>query len=165
MIGKKVRNAKGGASKAARIGSLLDYIRAPLRVGSDERCAYYGARGFVTDSPGGHRAEMIALAQDAARSSDPVNHYILSWREGEVPVPEQIEQAVTLLMEEQGLEDHQVVYGLHADTDNLHLHIVVNRVHPETLRVTKIHNGFDVEAVHRAVARIEHAQGWQSECR
>lgn len=165
MIGKKVLNAKGGGSKAARIGSLLDYIRAPHRADSDEKCAYYGARGFLTDSPGGHRAEMVALAQDAARSSDPVNHYILSWREGEVPLPEQVEEAVTLFLDELGLEGHQAVYGLHSDTDNVHLHIALNRVHPETLRVVKIHGGFDLEAVHRAVARIEHAQGWMPERR
>jgi hypothetical protein len=165
VIGKKVLNAKGGGSKAARIGGLLDYIRAPQRAGSDEKCAYYGARGFLTDSPGGHRAEMVALAQDAARSSDPVNHYILSWREGEVPLPEHVEQAVTLFLDELGLADHQVVYGLHSDTDNIHLHIAVNRVHPESLRVVKIHRGFDLEAVHRAVARIEHAQGWMPERR
>ena len=165
MIGKKVSNARGGTSKAARIGSLLDYIRSPQRADSEEKCAYYGARGFVTDSPGGHRAEMVALAQDAVRSSDPVNHYILSWREGEVPLPTQVEQAVTLFLDELGLKDHQAAYGLHSDTDNLHLHIVVNRVHPETLRVLKIHGGFDLEAVHRAIARIEHAQGWLPERR
>ncbi len=165
MIGKKVLNAKGRGSKAARIGSLLDYIRAPHRVKSDEKCAYYGARGFVTDSPGGHRAEMVALAQDAVRSADPVNHYILSWREGEVPLAAQVEQAVTLFLSELGLGEHQAVYGLHSDTDNLHLHIAVNRVHPESLRVIKIHGGFDLEAVHRAVARIEHAQGWLPERR
>jgi hypothetical protein len=38
-------------------------------------------------------------------------------------------------------------------------------VHPETLRVVKINRGFDLEAVHRAVARIEHAQGWLPERR
>jgi hypothetical protein len=165
VIGKKVLNAKGRGSKAARIGSLLDYIRAPHRVKADEKCAYYGARGFVTDSPGGHRAEMVALAQDAVRSADPVNHYILSWREGEVPLAAQVEQAVTLFLSELGLGEHQAVYGLHSDTDNLHLHIAVNRVHPESLRVMKIHGGFDLEAVHRAIARIEHAQGWLPERR
>jgi len=158
-------NAKGRGSKAARIGALLDYIRAPERVGSDEKCAYYAGQGFVTDSPGGHRAEMIALAQDAPRSADPVNHYILSWREGEVPLPEQIEQAVSLFVDELGLRGHHVVYGLHADTDNVHLHVAVSRVHPDTLRVIKINRGFDIEAVHRAVARIEHAQGWMPERR
>jgi hypothetical protein len=165
VIGKKVMNAKGERSKATRIGALLDYIRAPEREGSEEKCAYYAGRGFLTDSPGGHRAEMIALAQDAARSADPVNHYILSWREGEVPTPEQIEQAVSLFVDELGLRGHQVAFGLHADTDNLHLHVAVNRVHPDTLRVIKINRGFDVEAVHRAVARIEHAQGWMPEQR
>jgi hypothetical protein len=165
LIGKKVMNSKGGHSKAARIGSLLDYIRVPQTALSEERCVHYGGQGFLTASTGGHRAEMIALAQDAVRSADPVNHYILSWREGEVPALDQVDHAVTLLVDELGLRGHQLVYGLHADTDNMHLHVVVNRVHPDTLRVIKINGGFDLEALHRAVARIEHAQGWQPEQR
>lgn len=45
----------------------------------------------------------------------------------------------------------------------LHLHLAINRVHPETLKVVKINNGFDIEAAHKAIARIENAQGWQRE--
>ena len=60
---------------------------------------------------------------------------------------------------------HQVVYGLHADTDNIHLHIVINRVHPDTCKCIDIGNGFDIETAHRAIARIEHAQGWRPEQR
>jgi len=66
-------------------------------------------------------------------------------------------------MEELGVKDHQAIYGLHADTDNIHLHIVINRVHPETLKVVKINNGFDIEAAHKAIALIENAQGWRRE--
>lgn len=62
-----------------------------------------------------------------------------------------------------GLKQHQIVYGLHADTDNRHLHVVVNRVDPETLRCTEINKGFDIEAGHRAIALIEHHQGWSRE--
>ena len=61
------------------------------------------------------------------------------------------------------LADHQVLYALHADTDNVHLHVVVNRVDPDTGKVKKINRGFDIESVHRVVVRIEHAQGWTVE--
>ena len=163
MIVKKVKNPHKAASKAVRVSRLTDYIREPERSNAQEKCIYAAARGFITDEPQSQTAEMVALSQEAVRSKDTINHYVLSWREGEQPTPEQIEQAVSIFLDELGVKDHQVIYGLHADTDNLHLHLVINRVHPETLKVVKINNGFDVEAAHKAIAKIENAQGWQRE--
>lgn len=163
MIVKKVKNPQKSASKAARVGRLADYIVSPERENSNEKCIHAGARGFICDDHHSQKAEMLALSQEAVRSKDTINHYVLSWREGEQPSPEQVEQAVSIFMEELGVKEHQAIYGLHADTDNIHLHIAINRVHPETLKVTEINRGFDIEAAHKAIARIEHAQGWQRE--
>ena len=163
MVGKKVANPKRVAGKAERIIALTDYVRAPEGANSEEKCIYTGARGFQSDRPMVQTREMVALAEEATRSRDPVNHYVLSWREGEHPTAVQIEEAVTTFLRELGLEEHQAIYGLHADTHNQHLHVVVNRVQPETLKCIEINKGFDIEAVHRAVARIEHTQGWQRE--
>lgn len=163
MIVKKVKNPKKTSSKAVRISRLASYIREPERENSQEKCVYAGARGFITDDPRSQAAEMVALAEEAVRSKDTINHYVLSWREGEQPSSEQVEEAVSIFMEELGVTEHQAIYGLHSDTDNLHLHLAINRVHPETLKVFKINNGFDIEAGHKAIARIEHAQGWQRE--
>ena len=160
MIGKKVANPDKSASKAVRIERLAEYIRAPENESSTEKCTYAGARGFLTDTPASQAAEMLALAEDAVRSPDPVSHYVLSWREGERPSPDQVEGAVDILLDEMKLKGHQVIYGLHADTDNEHLHVMVNRVDPDTEKVRKINRGFDIEAVHRAVVLIEQAQGW-----
>jgi hypothetical protein len=55
---------------------------------------------------------MIALSQEAVRSKDTINHYVLSWREGEQPSPEQVEEAVSIFMDELGWKDHQAIYGL-----------------------------------------------------
>ena len=163
MIGKKIANPKRASSKAVRIERLAAYIRAPENESATEKCLYAGARGFLTDTPTAQTAEMVALAEDAVRSPDPVNHYVLSWREGEQPSAKQVEEAVDILLAEMKLEDHQTIYGLHADTDNYHLHVIVNRVHPDTNKVKKINSGFDIESLHRAVVRIEHAQGWTVE--
>ncbi|MGA9130162.1 MAG: TraI/MobA(P) family conjugative relaxase [Terracidiphilus sp.] len=163
MIGKKVANPKKSASKATRVGQLAEYIREPEQRSKDEKYIYAGANGFLSDDAKAQQLEMLALAMEAPRSKDPINHYVLSWREGEQPTPRQCDEAVGILLKELGLEGHQVIYGLHSDTDNLHLHVMVNRVHPETERVILPHNGFDIEALHRAVARIEHEQGWERE--
>lgn len=163
MIVKKVKNPKKSAAKAVRVGRLADYIVNPERENSNEKCVYIGARGFICDDYPSQKAEMLALSQEAVRSKDTINHYVLSWREGEQPSMEQVEQAVSIFMEELGVKGHQTIYGLHTDTDNVHLHIAINRVHPETLNMVKINNGFDIEAAHKAIARIEYTQGWQRE--
>ncbi len=163
MIVKKVPNPKKSTGKATRIGNLADYIREPGQDNPGEKCLYAGARGFIMDDPDSQTAEMIALSQEAVRSKDTINHYVLSWREGEQPSPEQVEEAVSIFMDELGWKDHQAIYGLHKDTDNIHLHIAINRVHPETLKIVEKNRGFDIELGHRAIALIEHAQGWQRE--
>ncbi|MBU9552733.1 relaxase/mobilization nuclease domain-containing protein [Burkholderia multivorans] len=162
MIFKKVP-ADRVKSKAKHVRDLTDYIRDPAKTNPHEKVAYTGARAFLCDDHAGQQSEMIALAMDAPRSANPINHYILSWREGEYPTAAQVEQAVEILLAEFGLAEHQALYALHQDTDNMHLHIAVNRVHPDTLKVIKPNRGFDKEAGHRAIARIEAIQGWSSE--
>lgn len=194
MIGKKIRNpAKGAAlrvrvhrladyidrpenapsnaraiahaAKVARVVGLADYAQRPTADEVREKCIYGGARGFQATTRAGQKMEMLALAEESAHSKDPINHYVLSWPQGEQPTPTQIEAAVDLLLDTMGLTGHQALYGLHVDTDNVHLHLMVNRVHPITRKVIEINKGFDLEALHRAVARIEHAQGWRREAR
>lgn len=160
MIVKKVKAAPFRAkTKAAHVRDLTEYIRSPR----GEKVLYSSSRHFLTEEPNAQCAEMVALALEAVRSKNPVSHYILSWREGEQPSPQQAEDAVSVLLHELELDEHQAIYALHRDTDNIHLHIAVNRVHPESLRVVKPNKGFDIEAAHRAVARIEHEQGWSRE--
>ncbi len=91
----------------------------------------------------------------------PVAHWMMSWNENEIPEEAQIRQAVDIFLKGMGLEGHQVIVALHTNTQNVHAHIVVNRVHPDTLKVIQPHNGFDIEAAHKIVAAIEKVQGWR----
>jgi len=103
---------------------------------------------------------MIALSSENVRSKDPIDHWVLSWRADERPSVEQAREAVAIIISNFGLVEHQFVWGLHDDTQNLHIHIAVNRVHPDTLKVVKINKGFDKEAAQQAISLIEQAQGW-----
>jgi hypothetical protein len=62
-----------------------------------------------------------------------------------------------------GMNAHQAIYCAHRDTKNIHVHIAVNRIHPDTNRAIEINKGFDLDPLHRAIAKIEHLQGWQPE--
>jgi hypothetical protein len=162
MIIKYITNPKMQSNKAIRIGSLLDYIEADVRGGA-QKAEYVSASGnFYSDSRQGQRAEMIALASEATRSKDPVDHWLMSWKEGEQPTHSQCNEAIEILKRHLGVSsDHLASYALHRNTENYHLHVVLNRVDPNTLRVTD--KGWCIDRAHKAIAEIVHAQGWEHE--
>ncbi len=62
---------------------------------------------------------------------NPVYHVALNWQEGEHPSAKQAEHACRYIMRELGFAEHQAAWAIHRDTDNDHVHLVVNRVHPK----------------------------------
>ncbi|MDR1508027.1 MAG: relaxase/mobilization nuclease domain-containing protein [Synergistaceae bacterium] len=107
--------------------------------------------------------EMEALALENTRSKDPVFNCILSWRENEIPSHEQADEAVSIVLKELGLEGCQAHYALHRNTRNLHLHLCVNRIDPETYRARDPAHGWTKKALEKAARKIELAQGWEIE--
>jgi len=167
MIVKKVPTSKlaPAKSKAHNVRALADYIAGPKAGGAGEKVEHRGALNVLNLDHEGQVQEMIDLAEMAKRSPQPVQHWILSWREGEQPTAAQADTAARIFLDEMGLAGHQALYGLHRDTENWHLHLAINRVHPETEKLATVNNGFDHEVAHRAIARIEYAQGWQRQDR
>lgn len=70
-------------------------------------------------------------AKNTRTKSDKTNHYIVSFKQGELPPMETIKNIEADIMNEIGYANHQRVCALHTDeTDNVHLHIVVNKICP-----------------------------------
>ena len=160
MIVKKIKYTKNTKPKEWQIADLVDYIRNPSVRNRGEKIEHAGGRNFITDTHTAQKLEMIALARETVRSKMPVNHWVFSWPEGEQPTRDQVDELVDIFLEKMGLKDHQAIYGLHCDTRNYHVHIAVNRVHPETLKVVRTNNGFDIREAHKIKAFIEKKQGW-----
>ncbi|GHV53260.1 relaxase [Synergistales bacterium] len=108
-------------------------------------------------------AEMEALAFNNTRSKDPVFHAILAWREMELPTNKQVDEAVQIALKELNLEDCQALWALHANTQNRHVHIVVNKIDPETYKAIQPAGRWTHKALERAARKIELAQGWEVE--
>lgn len=155
---KKMQKAK---SARKQISHLVDYICAPHKVNMEEKLEYAGCRNLEGDTHASRKMEMVSLAEKSVRSKMPVSHWIMSWEEDEQPTPEQIDRCVDIFLEEMGLQGHQVIFGVHRNTRNIHLHIAVNRMNPKTLKVIQPHKGFDKNAGHRLMTKIEHEQGWK----
>ena len=144
---------------ATYVFSLVDYMIQPKKTKINEATLYIACRGGTFDDIDTARAELAAMADGKKKGKNPTMHLVISWREGEFPSNQDVDEAVRILMEELNLAGHLVVYALHLDTDNLHVHVAVSRVHPETERLITPANGLYLEAIHKATARIEHAQG------
>lgn len=88
------------------------------------------------------------------RTQQPVYHVGLALEPGASLSREQWERSVDRLIKGLGLEDHRVLVVAHKDSHHQHVHLVVNRVHPGTLKVWKPNNdGYKSAAVLRELER------------
>jgi hypothetical protein len=102
--------------------------------------------------------EMFTVANRNKRIKNPVYHYILSWPEHERPDVHEIMAAARHSLKTLELQDHQYIIAIHANTDNIHAHIEVNRVSPVTYLATDL--AWDHSRLHKAARESEIEFGW-----
>lgn len=88
--------------------------------------------------------------------ADKTHHLVVSFRPGEEKnlSADDLKDIERTFAEALGYGDHQRVAGTHINTDNVHLHIAFNKVHPKTLRVhTPRRDFFALEKAARAMER------------
>ena len=107
--------------------------------------------------------EMEGVSYENVRCKNPVLHFILSWRAEESPTNEQVDEAVGIALKELDLQNCQALWALQSDTDNLHVHVAVNRVSPENFKAIRPAGGWTKKALERAARKIEITQGWDVE--
>ncbi|MEM8519033.1 relaxase/mobilization nuclease domain-containing protein [Janthinobacterium sp. CAN_S7] len=103
-------------------------------------------------------AEMNAVSKKNTRCKDPAYHIILSWPEHENPAPDKIFDAAEHALKALGLAEHQYVLAVHGNTDNMHCHIAVNRIHPDTFQSRHIE--WAKKTLHLAARESELQHGW-----
>jgi hypothetical protein len=60
---------------------------------------------------------------------------VISFPEGEQPTRVQLEDIEDQMCEALGFGEHQRISAVHQDTDNIHLHLAINKVHPATFKL------------------------------
>lgn len=122
---------------------------------SDDRVAFIDTRNLVHDDPEAAIDEMWATADAQAhlkreaglkpggrKCTEPVKTLSLSWHPSERPGADEMIAAADRFLERMGWQEHQAVYIGHSDTAHPHIHIILNRVHPETGRVLDDYKDF-----------------------
>jgi hypothetical protein len=111
------------------------------------RVTFTAARNLANEDPRAALDEMWRTAEDAAhlkassgagrqgrKSDTPVKTISLAWAPGQTPSQAEMIAAGDGFLQAMGWQGHQAVYAAHGDTPHPHLHIILNRVHPETGR-------------------------------
>lgn len=150
---------KRGASSFAALARYLEQSVDPVTGEVVQRGEMAYSENIL--SPETAVAEMRAVAGENTRVRDPVYHYQVSWQEGESPTREQWISATKTSIEALGFGEHQFVIAAHADTDNFHVHVMINRVHPETYLAH--YPAFSKRALDKCMREVEAAQGWRED--
>ena len=144
----------GKVTRGASFGGLAAYL-----TGKPERVAWTEPRYLLGTDPKEIAREMEAAAGLSSRVEKPVYHLSISFDELDRPTREQMRAAVEEVLKDLGLEEHQAFMVAHRDASHPHVHVMVNRVHPETGRAQAL--GHDYAQIERSLRRLEAAWGMQ----
>lgn len=126
MIAKHVPiRSLGKSDFAGLVKYITDEQAKEHRIGAIQltNCEAYSVRDAIT--------EVLATQQANTRAEgDKTYHLLVSFRAGEQPDAATLKAIEDRICAGLGLGEHQRVSAVHHDTDNLHIHIAINKIHP-----------------------------------
>lgn len=145
------------AGTGSGFGGLARYLANGSRGDDVDRAAWTAPRNLLLSDPELAAREMRATAEQNPRVKTPVYHLSVSFAPEDRVGPAEMRQVADRLLEGLGLGEHQALLVGHRDTAHAHFHIMVNRVHPETLRVWR--NGHDYARIEQIRRQLERELG------
>lgn len=120
------------ASSGKRFGALAAYLVRNRK--GVERVAWVATRNLPTIAPKLAARFMQATAAANPRVETPVYHVAIAFYPDDVVTRDVMRRVADRLLAELGLTEHQVVIVAHKDRAHPHMHLMVNRIHPDTGR-------------------------------
>lgn len=126
MIGKVAASGSG-------FRGVVNYLLLGKKdVPNPDRVAWTMGHNLLIDDPDRAPALMRATANQSLRCKKPVYHLAIAWHANENPTDDLMREVGAQTLKDLELDEHQALLIAHKDTAHKHLHIVINRVHPET---------------------------------
>lgn len=120
------------SSSGRSFRALATYLAAGRSGEERDRVAWSAGRNLPTNDPELAAKFMRATAAQSDRVEKPVYHIALSFDPSDAVDRATMERVADRVLERLGLTEHQAVIVAHRDREHAHVHILVNRVHPET---------------------------------
>lgn len=147
----------GKTSRGANFFSLAAYLRAGIDGDHPERVEWVEARNLVCDDLELVPHLMVASAAQSRRVEKPCYHLSVSWALEDEVEREDMSGVADRLLDDLGLSGHQAIIVAHNDTEHRHLHMMINRVHPETGRAWR--GAFDYRTIEQSLRQQETERG------
>ena len=143
----------GKVSTGSSFSGLAQYLTK-----DEGRVAWTEPRWMIGTDPQEVAREMEAATLVAdSRLEKPVYHVSISFSETDQPTREQMQQAADRVLGELGLGEHQALLVAHENKGHPHLHVMANRVHPETGKAAAV--SFDYRRVESVLRELEKEWG------
>lgn len=153
MIAKRSPKRKDGGSS---FDSLAKYILDAK--GQGEKVEWSTVTNCESTDLDWALAEIKATQESNQRTKgDKTYHLIVSFPPGEDPTKEQLADIEAELCKAIGLADHQRLSAVHADTEHKHIHIAINKIHPQTLNMIEPY--YDHYSLAEACQKLEIKHG------
>jgi len=143
--------AEGQELDAGR--GLQEYLLSGRSGEEADRVAWTSARNLPVDDPECAALVMQATAEQNPRVQKPVYHLSLSAAPGEQFSRQHWERMADRVLRDIGLHQHQALLVAHRDTTHQHIHLMINRVHPDTLKAWS--NSHDYARLERSERHLE----------
>lgn len=130
IVKRSIRNKTSTSSFKALAKYILDTKH------DGEKLDYFRISNCLTPEPYFAIKEIEATQSlNQVTKNDKTYHLIVSFKEGEKPMPDQLKDIENTLSSAIGLSDHQRICAGHGNTDHYHLHIAINKIHPQSFHV------------------------------
>jgi hypothetical protein len=127
MIAKRV--AMNSLQKGSFSG-LVEYMLDTQN--KNERVESVRITNCLSDTPQWAIQEVMATqAKNTRAKTDKTYHMIISFPEGETPSKDVLNAIEDRICDGLGYIGHQRISVIHADTDNLHIHVAINKINPQ----------------------------------
>ena len=120
------------SSSGKSFRALAAYLANGRSGEEQERVAWTASRNLPTSDPELAATFMRATASQSDRVEKPVYHVALSFDPNDSVDRAAMERVADRVLDRLGLAEHQAIIVAHRDRAHAHLHLLVNRVHPET---------------------------------
>ncbi len=134
--------------KAARLSSfsgLVQYITDPQD--KQERVGKINISNCNSIDPAWAIREVLATqAKNQRAKADKTYHLLISFAPGEILSDNLLNAIEDRVVSSIGFKDHQRISTVHHDTDNLHIHVAINKIHPQTLNMIEPYRAYKIFA-------------------
>ena len=153
MISKKIAMK---SPEMSRFGKLVAYLLDPQ--GKNTRVGEVAITNCVsTDTTWAVREIAATQRLNARAKSDRTYHLLISLRAGENPDAQTLRVIEERFGKALGYAEHQRISVVHHDTDNVHIHVAINKIHPTSLTLHDRIRDYKIRS--KLCAILEHELG------